>query len=144
MDAEKLNSCLRSELASVETYQQVIEKHRKDYSTEAGFGTLTRIQSQHQDAASKLRSLIQQKHGKPTDDSGAWGTWSQTITGAAKIFGDKAALKALKEGEESGLKEYRSFIDDTSTPADVRNVLAPLMARQQEHIRELDRLMDAA
>jgi hypothetical protein len=144
MDVEDLNKCLRSELASVETYGQVLEKHRKDYGQEPGFQTLTQIQSQHREAASQLRSLIQGKGGTPSSDSGAWGTWSKTVTGAAKIFGDKAALKALKEGEESGLKEYRSLVDDPATPADVKSTITPLVARQEAHIRELDRLMQAA
>lgn len=144
MDIEDLNKALRSELASVETYGQVLEKHRKDYGSEPGFQVLSQIQGQHREAASELRSVIQQKGGTPSSDSGAWGSWSRTITGAAKIFGDKAALKALKEGEESGLKEYRSLLEDPATPGDVKSTVQPLMSRQEAHIRELDRLMEAA
>lgn len=45
----------------------------------------------------------------PVHDSGAWGEWAKLVMGTAKLLGDKAALKALKEGEESGLKEYQDL-----------------------------------
>jgi len=64
--------------------------------------------------------------------------------GTAKLFGDKAALKALKEGEESGLKDYRDAIDDTSTPADVKTALNTIVSTEQGHVRELDRMMESA
>jgi rubrerythrin len=141
--AHELNQCLKSELSSIETYQQALEKQRTHYGNEPSFQRLTQIMNDHQDAADKLRTMIRSHGSTPVETSGAWGTWSQTVMGAAKLFGDKAALKALKEGEESGLKEYRSIVDHAATPADVKSTLSALASRQQEHIRELDRMMDA-
>ena len=140
---QELNRCLRSELSSIETYEQALEKQRGNYGKEPSFQRLTQIMTDHHDAAEKLRTLIRSHGGTPDESSGAWGTWSQTVMGAAKLFGDKAALKALKEGEESGLKEYRSITEHADASADVKSTLAPLVSRQQEHIRELDRMMDA-
>lgn len=91
-----------------------------------------------------MRSLIQRMGGTPSDDSGAWGTWSKTVMGTAKLLGDKAALKALKEGEESGVKSYESVAQDPSAPADTKNLLAGIITMEQEHVRDLDRLMEAA
>ena len=62
--------------------------------------------------------------------------------GAATLFGDKAALKALKEGEESGLKEYQRIAQDAG--ASTENVVSSFIGRQQAHIDDLDRLIDAA
>ena len=144
MSFEDLNKCLRSELSAIETYHQALEKHRDDAANEANFQQLNRILDDHKDAASRLQSLIQQNGGMPSSDSGAWGTWSKTLMGAAKLFGDKAALKGLKEGEESGLKDYENVASDPSLSAEVKNIVSPLIARQQEHIHQLDRLIEAA
>lgn len=144
MDADDLNKCLRSELSAIETYQQALEKNRQQYGTEPQFQQLSRMLQEHEDAAARLRTLVQQHGGRPSTDSGAWGAWSKTVMGAAKLFGDKAALKALKEGEESELNDYQAVSQNSSTPTDVKSAVSPLIVRQQEHIRELDRLIDAA
>jgi uncharacterized protein (TIGR02284 family) len=144
MNTDDLNKCLRSELASIETYKQAIEKNRQHYSQDASFQQLTRMLSDHEDAAARVRSLVQAHGGTPSTDSGAWGTWSNTVMGAAKLFGDKAALKALKEGEESGLKEYEALVQDSATPAEAKSTLAQLIDRQRQHITQLDRLIEVA
>lgn len=144
MNADDLNACLRSELSAIDTYRQALEKHRQQYGQEPQFQQLSRMLGEHEEAASTLRSLISQHGGTPSTDSGAWGTWSKTVMGAAKLFGDKAALKALKEGEESGLKEYESVAQDSGTSTDVKSTVSGLMARQQAHIRVLDSLIAAA
>lgn len=144
MDFDDLNKCLKSELSAIETYHQALEKHRNQHAHDAKFQQLAQMLEDHRDAASQLRTFIQQNGGRPSDDSGAWGTWSKTVMGAAKLLGDKAALKALKEGEESGLKEYQSAARDSAASADMKTITSPLMARQQEHIRQLDRLIETA
>ena len=59
-----------------------------------------------------LRDRIRNLGGEASDSSGAWGTWAQIVQGTMNLFGDKSALKALKEGEEHGLKDYEEGIDD--------------------------------
>jgi len=61
--------------------------------------------------------------------------------GTAKLLGDKVALKALKEGEESGLKEYQDLLSDTTAPREATSLCDSLVAKQQTHIRTLDSLM---
>lgn len=141
MTFDEMNKLLRSELSAVETYQQALEKERQKFGHEAEFQRLNAILSEHQQAASQLRAQIQQLGGTPVQDSGAWGTWSKIVMGTAKLLGDKAALKALKEGEESGLKEYQEAVQDPDTPSEVKPVINSLLARQQAHIRTLDELM---
>lgn len=139
---EELNKCLRSELSAIETYEQALEKNRARYGQDESFERLTRILHEHRDAAARLRTIIERQGGAPSTDSGAWGVWSRTVMGAAKLFGDKAALKALKEGEESGLKEYERVARDAG--AATENVVSSFLGRQQAHIHELDNLIDAA
>lgn len=144
MIADALNKCLRSELSAVETYEQVLEKNRAQSAGDANLQSLSEMLADHRNAASQLRALVEREGAKPSEDSGAWGTWSKTVMGAAKILGDKAALKALKEGEESGVKEYEALKEDSSASANVTGVAASLLAKQREHIRRLDALIEAA
>ena len=141
MDWNNLNKYLRNELSVIETYQQALEKERQKLGHETEFQQLNAILSEHQQAASQLRTHIQQLGGTPVQDSGAWGTLSKIVMGAATLLGDKAALKALKEGEESRLKEYQEALQDTDTPPEVKTVINSLLPKQQAHIRTLDELM---
>lgn len=144
MEPNDLNSCIRSELAATETYRQALEKHREHYGQQPAFRQLDDMLQDHQEAAARWRAIVPQLGGTPTTDSGAWGTWSKTVMGTAKLFGDKAALKALKEGEESGLKEYRAFAEDESAPPEVKSLAGELAQRRKAHIGVLDRLIEAA
>lgn len=61
--------------------------------------------------------------------------------GTAKLFGEKSALKALKEGEESGLKEYQEVLQDPTINEDLKTDINTFAANQIAHIRTLDELM---
>jgi hypothetical protein len=143
MDTDDLNNLLKNELSATETYRQALDKNRSEYGSDAKFQQLSQMLRGHEESAAKLRELVRQEGGTPSTDSGAWGTWSKTVMGTAKLFGDNAALKALKEGEESGIKDYRDVIDDDDTTPMVKDTLRAGMARNQSHVRELDRLMAA-
>lgn len=141
MTWDELNKCLRSELSAVETYQQALDKERQEFGQEVEFQELSSILTDHQQAASQLEAQVQRMGGTPTHDSGAWGTWSKLVMGTAKLLGDKAALKALKEGEESGLKDYQEVLQDAPAPGEVKTLINGLVAKQLAHIGALDRLM---
>lgn len=143
-DFDALNRCLRSELSAIETYRQALDRDRTQYGAYDEFQRLSQIQREHEDAAARLRQLIRGIGGEPSGDSGAWGTWSKVVMGAAKLFGDKSALKALKEGEESGLAEYRRYLREFAGSVEAVRLTSELMARQQRHIGELDQLLAAA
>lgn len=139
---EELNKCLRNELSAIETYQQALAKNRARYGQDANFERLGQILNEHREAAARLRTIIEQQGGTPSTDSGAWGTWSKTVMGAAKLLGDKAALKALKEGEEAGLKQYQRMAQDGGASAE--NIVSSFIGRQHAHIQDLDRLIETA
>ncbi len=139
--ADTLNSLLRGEISAVETYDKAIRKVGDDPRGRQ----LRQMRADHDDAAARLREHIQAHTvEEPSDDSGPWGEWARFVQGAANLFGNKAAMKSLKEGEEHGVKEYEKALEDESlTPAcrdEIRSVLLP---RTRSHIQTLDSLMDA-
>jgi uncharacterized protein (TIGR02284 family) len=141
-DIDDLNSCLRGELAACETYRQALDKMRSEYGSDPKFQQLEKMMRDHEQAATLLQSLVRQKGATPDTDSGAWGTWANTVMGASRLFGDRAALTALKEGEESGMKQYRALIDDSATPADVRDAAMKLLKNDKEHCTRIDTMME--
>ena len=137
---KQLNSFLRGEISAAETYRMAIDKVSGSEHASA-VGLISDIQEEHGRAAQSLRNRIRELGGEAADSSGAWGTWAKVVTGVANIFGDAASLKALKEGEEHGLKDYQEGLDDIdATSADlVQNQLIPA---QQKHIGLLNGLID--
>lgn len=99
---KKVKEVMRGEKSAVETYRQVLEKVRG----QPGATDLQRFCDDHQDSLNRLAQYIPSDEEAGAADSGAWGTFAKAVTGTAKVFGNKAALKALKEGEEHGLKQY--------------------------------------
>lgn len=140
---DELNKLLKNELSAIETYQQALEKKDTDPEHITAINELSAILDDHQRAASRIKVAIEQKGGEPVLTSGAWGTWSKIVMGTAQLFGDKAALKALKEGEESGLEEYESVLSDTAISQDVKALASDLVATQRMHVQRLDGLMSS-
>ena len=138
----ELNSLLRGEISAAETYRMAIEKiaASTDTASQGNVGLLTSIQEEHDRAAQTLRDRIAELGGEPSDSSGAWGAWATSVQGAMNLFGDSSALKSLKEGEEHGLKDYESMVDelDATSAQLVHNQLIP---SQQKHISILNQLI---
>ena len=135
-----LNRLLRGELAATETYQQAMAK----VGTEPRATELRQLHDAHRTAANELRQHMNQHGWKPEQGSGAWGTWAKTVEGAAKIFGNAAAVKALKEGEEHGIKEYEEALTDPELPADCKEMIRnQFLPQTRSHIPAIDRMMAA-
>src|SRR3954465_12297280 len=138
----QLNSFLRGEISAAETYRMAIDKVSDSDNNAANVGLLREIQEEHGRAAQAIRDRIRELAGEPSDSSGAWGAWAKFTQGTANLFGDTASLKALKEGEEHGLKDYEEGLDDIDATSGelVQNQLIPA---QQRHIALLDQLINA-
>lgn len=127
-DVEQLNSFLKDELAAVETYHQCIEK-----VDDAGItSNLADLEQSHKARADLLSRKIQELGGTPENKSGVWGSFAKAVEGGAKLFGDKAAVSALEQGEDRGKENYekkvenlspevRSFIDASILPEHLRS-----------------------
>jgi uncharacterized protein (TIGR02284 family) len=139
--AEKLNDVLRGERSAVETYKQALSKLTTDPRADG----LREIQADHLHAVSSLKRHVSIRGKDPETSSGAWGGVAKSVMGTAKIFGDKATLKALKQGEEHGLNQYNDLIQDSNVEPVVRDMVRNTMIpKQKEHIRKIERIMDQA
>jgi uncharacterized protein (TIGR02284 family) len=131
---DQLNSFLRGELSAVETYRMALDK--LDATNPMRFEIQANMQS-HQERVTALREAIIQLGGTPSDSSGPWGAFAKAVEGTAKVFGDKAALAALEEGEDHGLKDYKRELDDEDLDMSSKALLTSrlLPAQQATHDR---------
>lgn len=123
---ERLNALLRGEMSAVETYGQVIEKAE----TEKLKSALLECQIDHVKRVKLLKNRITELGGIPAEDSGAWGTFARLVEGSAAVFGERAAIDVLEEGEEHGLESYRNEMPKLDE-ADFRLVETQLLPAQE-------------
>jgi uncharacterized protein (TIGR02284 family) len=125
-------------LAATETYQQALSKA----GNEPWAAPLQRIHAEHRAAANALRHHVHAVGGKPDQDSGVWGLFAKAVEGTAKLLGNTAALKALKEGEEHGLHTYEDVLLDADVVEECKTIIrSTLLPQTREHIFTLDHLM---
>jgi uncharacterized protein (TIGR02284 family) len=137
---DTLNSLLRGELAATETYQQALAK----IDDEPGAADLRRIHLDHREAANTLRQHVRSHGGEPEHGSGSWGAFAKAVEGAAKLFGNTTALRALRQGEQSGLSSYEDALKDESLAPDCKNLIRnTLIAQTRDHLAILDRLIQS-
>lgn len=129
---DHLNGYLRGEIAAVETYQMALDK--LDEISTARDELLINLKS-HEDRVMMLQDMIMDLGGEPATTSGAWGMFAKAVEGGAKVFGDKATVVALEEGEDHGLDDYEEDLDalDPETRSFVVDKLLP--AQQRTHAR---------
>ena len=138
----QLNSLLRGEISAAETYRMAIDKVVNSSQNAADVGLLQQIQEEHGRAAQGIRDRILELGGEASDSSGAWGAWAKTVQGTMNLFGDASSLKALKEGEEHGLKDYQTVLGDVD-PTSAQLIQNQLIPAQQRHINLLDQLINS-
>ncbi len=105
---DKLNSFLRGEISAVETYRQALEK----LQSSACRPTLEDCLRSHDYRVQLLKQEIRRRGGTPSEGSGPWGAFAKLIEGGAKLFGEKAAIAALEEGEDHGRDDYKRDVKD--------------------------------
>lgn len=125
-DVKYLNSFLKNELAAVETYSQVIGKSKHPDLT----SSLSNLQQSHRKRADLLRQKIQALGGQPADSSGMWGGVSKLLQGTSNLFGEKAAVSTLEEGEDRGRDDYKRDMSKLS-PECQRFIEQEIMPEQQ-------------
>jgi demethoxyubiquinone hydroxylase (CLK1/Coq7/Cat5 family) len=99
-----MNSFLRGEISAVETYRQALDKIDNPGATRS---LLQQCLQSHQQRVDTLRTQVQRLGGSPAEGSGPWGAFAKLVEGGAKLFGEKAAIAALEEGEDHGRDDYR-------------------------------------
>jgi uncharacterized protein (TIGR02284 family) len=131
-----LNSLLRGEISACETYRQAIAKVGDEPNLRTA---LQECLSSHESRVQLLREHIIQLGGKPAEGSGVWGAFAKLVEGGAKAFGDKAAIAALEEGEDKGLRDYREELDklDGTARSFVETQLLPAQERSHRVLSSL-------
>jgi uncharacterized protein (TIGR02284 family) len=133
-----LDKLLRGEISAAETYSQAIDK----FSGRQEAPALQQFRDDQVEARNQLRRHVHDKGGQPETRSGTRGAFAKSVEGTAKAFGKTPALKALKEGEEQGVSDYESALQDRSLPPECRSLIEnDLLPHCRQHIQGLDRLM---
>lgn len=136
---ETLNELLRGEMAAIETYRQALEVVEDGEPAE----TLRALRRHHRDAADILWHHVEAHGGQPSEGSGAWGAFAKAFEGTARLLGNRAALKALEQGEEHGLQKYEQALRG-GLPLDCELLIREtLLPRQRQHLPLLGGLLDA-
>jgi hypothetical protein len=132
---DNLNKFLRGELSAVETYDMALDKLRGSASA----ADLAECQRSHRERADVLAQHIVRLGGRPAESSGVWGGFAKLVEGGAKLFGEKAAIAALEEGEDHGLKLYRTDLTklDVATRDVVERVLLPAQVQTHQVVSTL-------
>jgi demethoxyubiquinone hydroxylase (CLK1/Coq7/Cat5 family) len=135
-DIIQLNSFLRGELSAVFTYQQCLEK----IEDERVAAQLKVLQASHGHRARSLQLRIKNLGGEPAEDAGMWGGLAMMLEGGATLFGEKAALRILQEGEEHGLSDYRRDVNKLSPlqRSFVQAEILPEQFRTREILASID------
>jgi len=140
--ARQLNSLLRGEIAASETYRMAIDKLMLDGRDPSEVAILRLMQREHVQVAQIFRKRIAEMGGISDDSSGGWGAWAKLAMSAAQVFGDSAALHALRDGEEYGLNEMRSAIENLDAES-AELVEKAMIPAQKRHVQRIKSLIDA-
>jgi hypothetical protein len=130
-NVDQLNHYLRGEISAVETYRMALDKLDKASTAR---GELETCLQSHQSRVSLLREAIVAAGGKPVDSSGPWGVFAKAIEGGARVLGDKTAVSALEEGEDHGLKDYKSDMADLDAMA--RSLVSGRLMPEQQRTHD--------
>lgn len=137
-DTAAVNALLRGEMAAVETYTQAL----RACDDQEMIADLQKIRDEHSRAVRVLRDQVVHFGGQPTESSGPWGTFASTANGSEKVIGPTTALAALRQGEEHGISEYESALDNEDINPDCHQLIrTDLLSVSQKHVDELNRLL---
>ena len=124
---DKLNFFLRDELAAIETYEEALH----DRASFQGKTELSQCQRSHEVRARALRDKIVSLGGKPATTSGFQGAWKKLVEGTAVAIGPEMAIRALENGEDNVLRDYRKGIE--TSDYEVRTFLEQTCLPEEEY-----------
>lgn len=124
-DIKHLNHFLKNELAAIETYKQCIEKT----DTPDIASSLSALEESHKRRADLLAERIRSLGGSPADSAGAWGGITKLLQAGSNLFGEKAAVHNLEEGEDRGRDDYQRDVSKLS-PENQRFIEERIMPEQ--------------
>jgi hypothetical protein len=133
-----VNDMLQGELAATETYQQALTGVGNETEAE----DLRRMHAEHREAANRLRRFVRELGGEPSQSSQTWGAFAKAVEGVAKLFGNSAAFKALRAGEERGAATSEEALTNKHLPEGfIEYLRATLLPQSRDHVQVLDRIL---
>lgn len=135
---KQIDELIRGEIAAVKSFEAVLGKIKDDNERRE----LMNLRDDHQKAVQSLKRYVSGDFNEGSMGAGAWGSFTTAFAGGASFFGDKAALQALKVGEEHGVNEYKQALNDNTIQPEVRRVIeSELLPNQQRHIQLINRYL---
>ncbi len=136
---KQVDELIRGEMSAVKSIDAILSRIKDE--TEKG--QLSAIRQDHVQAVDKLKSFAGAEFRESAPKTpGPWGAFAAAFTSGASFFGDKAALRALKVGEQHGLSEYQEAMKDVSMDSKLREVIQKdLLPIQEQHLRTIDRYL---
>jgi hypothetical protein len=89
---KQLDELIRGEMSAVKTFDTVLSKVSDPRERDA----LSTMRSDHVNAVQTLKRFASAEIREDSQSTGAWGAFAETFTKGATLFGDKAAISALK------------------------------------------------
>lgn len=128
---EKLNEFLSAELSAVQTYREAIDRVRDDIVKEQ----LEELELSHRHRVQALQSRLTELGADASPEDLPWGMWSDfSALLDAGPPADRAAVAALEEGEDRGLREYRNALD--CLDSDLKNLVEQSLLPAQERAHD--------
>jgi hypothetical protein len=132
---KQIDELIRGELSAVKSIDAILGKIKNTAEKDQ----LYSIRQDHVHAVDKLRPFAEKGFKESARTGGPWSSFASIFTGGASFFGDKAALKALKVGEEHGLNEYREAIKSKDIDQNVKRLIeTDLLPTQEKHLRTIN------
>ena len=125
----QLNSFLRVEMSAVHTYKQALKLLDDEPSLKKLLSTC--LQS-HEQRAESIRTQVLALGGAPAKHLNPKGAFIKLMERGAALWGLKAAMKALEEGEALGLNEYERQTGE-DLPAELRELVESRLLPEQRH-----------
>lgn len=134
----QLDDLIRGEMAAVKTYNVVLEKVKNPSEVKS----LSAMKADHVKAVATLKKFATTDIKEDTVTAGPWGTFATIFTETASLFSDKAALRALNQGEEHGVDEYNEALADKNIGPELKKeIRANLLPRQKGHVETLKKYL---
>lgn len=131
-----LNRLLRGEIAAIETYEIAL-KDESLHNAEART-LLSQNLMEHREARTNLEKLVFKWRGEPDTSSGLWGSFTDTLTAAAKALSTKLAIETLIRGEEHGRSDYEDMLEEMRPESELANFCRDMIRGQERHLRRLE------
>lgn len=135
-DIDQLNKYLKGELSAVEAYGKCI----RDVENPTVVSQLKVLQASHERRVELLSARIVSLGGIPVVESGGVGKFAGIVQRGAAVFGDKASISTLEEGEDFGLKLYQDGMEHLSEAerSFVKDDLLPEQRRSHDILHEIE------